>query len=409
MGTSETEKMELNAKAEQAAKCCAALWLQGGLATHKSSTLFDAMPILKRLLQPIGNTTSPSAYILSQPLLAAFNELANLGEWQLVLLGLNEDIRGHWLSLAAARCSEAGSMQDPQVLIKLISQLGGASAWVLAVLEDKQAQPTIMPGPLNLLERELIGTSLNDNVATPSLLRVLRATFILDGAARKSTDVLAIPAIDASGKEPSQNWCAGRLLVVPNTLLKGVTPNQNWLLTEQSLKDDKLPLTELFQQQPWLFLLSILVFTQDAWAAEQRGGLLLSLPSGQDTFTPAEISVWVQGPEGDEVLLGSLADFLLAVLSQLQISLYPTQSNSSDLNRALGPLVASLLSQKIWQFKEGGRGELGFYGIHPDFGDACYSLPLFPIFGYKSPDLKKAIKESALRLREERLTGQRHR
>lgn len=409
MGTSETEQMELNTKAEQAAKCCAALWLQGGLATHKSSTLFDAMPILKRLLQPIGNTTSPNAYILSQPLLAAFNKLANLGEWQLALLGLNEDIRGHWLSLAAARCSEAGSMNDPQVLIKLINQLGDASAWVLAVLEDKQAQPTIMPGPLNLLERELIGTSLNDNAATPSLLRVLRAAFILDDAARKSTDVLAIPAIDASGKEPSQNWCAGRLLVVPNTLLKGVTPNQNWLLTEQSLKDDKLSLTELFQQQPWLFLLSILVFTQDAWAAEQRGGLLLSLPSGQDTFTPAEISVWVQGPEGDEVLLGSLADFLLAVLSQLQISLYPTQPNSSDLNRALGPLVASLLSQKIWQFKEGGRGELGFYGIHPDFGDACYSLPLFPIFGYKSPDLKKEIKENALRLREERLTGQRHR
>lgn len=300
-------------------------------------------------------------------------------------------------------------MQDPQVLIKLISQLGGASAWVLAVLEDKQAQPTIMPGPLNLLERELIGTSLNDNVATPSLLRVLRATFILDGAARKSTDVLAIPAIDASGKEPSQNWCAGRLLVVPNTLLKGVTPNQNLLLTEQSLIDDKLPLTELFQKQPWLFLLSILVFTQDAWAAEQRGGLLLSLPSGQDAFTPAEISVWVQGSEGDEVLLGSLAVFLLAVLSQLQISLYPAQPNSSDLNRALGPLVASLLSQKLWQFKEGGRGELGFYSIHPDFGDACYSLPLFPIFGYKSPGLKKAIKESALRLREERLTGHRHR
>jgi len=409
MGTSETEQMELNAKAEQAAKCCAELWQQGGLAADKSSNLFDAMPILKRLLQPIGNTTSPSAYILSQPLLAAFSELANLGEWQLALLGLNEAIRNHWLSLAAARCSEAGSMQDPQVLIKLISQLGGASAWVLAVLEDKQAQPTIMPGPLNLLERELIGTSLNDNAATPSLLRVLRAAFILDGAARKSTDVLAILAIDASGKEPSQNWCAGRLLVVPNTLLKGVTPNQKLLLTEQSLIDDKLSLTELFQKQPWLFLLSILVFTQDAWAAEQRGGLLLSLPSGQDAFTPAEISVWVQGSEGDEVLLGSLADFLLAVLSQLQISLYPTQPNSSDLNRALGPLVACLLSKKLWQFKEGGRGELGFYSIHPDFGDACYSLPLFPIFGYKSPDLKKAIKESALRLREERLTGQRHR
>ncbi len=409
MGTSETEQMELNAKAEQAAQSCAALWQQGGLAADKSSNLFDAVPTLKRLLQPIGNTTSPSAYILSQPLLAAFNKLANLGEWQLALLGLNEAIRSHWLGLAAARCSEAGSMNDPKVLIKLINQLGDASAWVLAVLEDKQTQPTIMPGSLSLLERELIGTSLNDNAATPSLFRVLRSAFILNSTAQKATDTLAIPTIDASGKEPSQNWCAGRLLVVPSTLLKDVTPNQNWLLTEQSPIDDKLPLTELFKQQPWLFLLSILVFTQDAWAAEQRGGLLLSLPSGQDAFTPTEVSVWVQGPEGDEVLLGSLADFLLAVLLQLQISLYPTQPNSSDLNRALGPLVACLLSQKLWQFKEGGRGELGFYSIHPDFGDACYSLPLFPIFGYKSPDLKKAIKESALRLREERLTGKRHR
>jgi hypothetical protein len=69
-------------------------------------------------------------------LLDAFNDLSQSGEWQLALLGLNPDVRQHWINLAAARCQEAGAMSDPMVLVKLIQQLGNASEWVLAQLED---------------------------------------------------------------------------------------------------------------------------------------------------------------------------------------------------------------------------------------------------------------------------------
>ncbi|WP_124102078.1 hypothetical protein [Pseudomonas aeruginosa] len=61
----------------------------------------------------------------------------------------------------------------------------------------------------------------------------------------------------------------------------------------------------------------MLVFAQDAWRAENRGGLLLELPAGQNAFAPAEIAVTVIGTEGDEVRCGTLADLLLGMLARL--------------------------------------------------------------------------------------------
>ncbi|MCP6406841.1 hypothetical protein NL481_27960, partial [Klebsiella pneumoniae] len=57
--------------------------------------------------------------------------------------------------------------------------------------------------------------------------------------------------------------------------------------------------------------------------------------------------------------------------------------------------IAELLAQKIWQFTEAGRGESGQYRIHTSFSDACYSLPLAPLFGYKSQTLQRAVKQLA--------------
>ncbi len=52
---------------------------------------------------------------------------------------------------------------------------------------------------------------------------------------------------------------------------------------------------------PWVLLLTMLSYAQDAWRAENRSGLLLELPAGQDAFAPTAIAVNVIGPEGDEV------------------------------------------------------------------------------------------------------------
>lgn len=391
------------------------LWTSGGLAANKTAPLLSAIPALKNLLQPlaagaVGDAESGfegqnNAYCLSAPLLNAYSELSQLGEWQLALLGLNPEVRLHWLNLAAARCREAGAMSDPQVLVKLIQQLGNSSAWVLAQLESADAHPQFIAGPLSQLERDLLGHSLNDNAAIPALCRILRACFTLHTISEQAEVLTPIQPIDNTAKQLASNWCRGRLLALPESLLNEfnlkqpikppIKPSADWLLVAQPVNAEAT-YVQHFAEQPWWFLLSLISFVQDAWAAEQRGGLLLTLPAGQNAFAPNQITVAVQGIEGDEVGLGSLAEFLVQLLSELNIALYPALGASADhmqrLNRALSPIVAELLAKKIWQFFEAGRGEPGHYRIHPEFSDACYSLPLAPLFGYKSQYLQQAIK-----------------
>lgn len=391
------------------------LWSCGGLSADKAAALLAAIPALEKLLQPIvasdtdGDVKGESnAYCLSSPLLDAYNQLSQIGEWQLALMGLNPEVRAHWLNLAAARCREAGAMSDSQVLVKLIQQLGNASEWVLAQLENTSvttgATPQIVAGPLAQLERDLLGHSLNDNAAIPALCRILRACFKLHALSEQTEALRPIQPVDTSAKQLAHNWCRGRLLALPDTLLseyclnQPLKPNADWLLVSRPVNDEA-KLIERFAHQPWWFLLSLVSFVQDAWAAEQRGGLLLTLPAGQNAFSPAQVNVAVQGINGDEVSLGSLAEFLTQLMGDLNIALYPELNNSAEefqlLNRALSPLIAELLANKIWQFTEAGRGEPGHYRIHPDFSDACYSLPLAPLFGYKSQHLQQAIKQLA--------------
>lgn len=398
------------------------LWSSGGLTANKASPLLAAIPELKKLLQPIaagavGDTENDlkeeiNAYCLSAPLLNAHNELSQLGEWQLALLGLNAEVREHWLNLAAARCREAGAMSDPQVLVKLIQQLGNASDWVLAQLENTSiatgATPQISTGPLAQLERDLLGHSLNDNAAIPALCRLLRACFTLHTLSEQTEALAPIQPVDITAKKLTSNWCSGRLLAQPESLLSeynlkqsikpALSPNADWLLVSQPVNAEA-KLIEHFAEQPWWFLLGLLTFVQDAWAAEQRGGLLLTLPAGQNAFAPSQVNVVVQGIDGDEVSLGGMAEFLPSLLGELNIALYPALTDSSEgiqqLNRGLSPVIGNLLAKKIWQFLEAGRGEPSQYRIHPEFSDACYSLPLAPLFGYKSQHLQQAIKQLA--------------
>ncbi|WP_454786403.1 hypothetical protein [Klebsiella pneumoniae] len=392
---------------EAALNFCLQLWQQGGLTASKAALLLAAVPALRSLLQPIiqpkkndAETDIISAFSLTAPLLDAFNDLSQSGEWQLALLGLNPDVRQHWINLAAARCQEAGTMSDTMVLVKLIQQLGNASEWVLAQLESTATTPQIIAGPLAQTERDLLGHSLNDNAAIPALCRILRTSHTLFTVSDQNEPPAPIQVVDVTAKQLTNNWCSGRLLALPNTLLDehDLNPNADWLLVSRS-GHDNVPLTELFAQQPWLFLLSLIIFVQDAWVAEQRGGLLLTLPVGQNAFAPGQINVAVQGLEGDEVSLGSLAEFIVLLLGELNITLYPALDANTEsinrLNRVLSSLIAELLAQKIWQFTEAGRGESGQYRIHTSFSDACYSLPLAPLFGYKSQTLQRTIKQLA--------------
>ena len=407
MDSSTTRQHNDPVNSEAALNLCLQLWQQGGLNANKAALLLAAVPALRSLLQPIilpqkndAETDIVSAFSLTAPLLDAFNDLSQSGEWQLALLGLNPDVRQHWINLAAARCQEAGAMNDIMVLVKLIQQLGNASEWVLAQLESTATTPQIIAGPLAKTERDLLGHSLNDNAAIPALCRILHTSHTLFTVSEQNEPPAPIQAVDVTAKQLTNNWCSGRLLALPNTLLDehDLKPNADWLLVSRS-GHDNVPLTELFAQQPWLFLLSLIIFVQDAWAAEQRGGLLLTLPAGQNAFAPGQINVAVQGIEGDEVSLGSLAEFLVLLLGELNIPLYPALDANTEsinrLNRVLSSFIAELLAKKIWQFTEAGRGESGQYRIHTSFSDACYSLPLAPLFGYKSQTLQRTIKQLA--------------
>ncbi|EGJ4471200.1 hypothetical protein LNA33_003492 [Escherichia coli] len=407
MDSSTTRQHNDPVNSEAALNLCLQLWQQGGLNANKAALLLAAVPALRSLLQPIilpqkndAETDIVSAFSLTAPLLDAFNDLSQSGEWKLALLGLNPDVRQHWINLAAARCQEAGAMNDIMVLVKLIQQLGNASEWVLAQLESTATTPQIIAGPLAKTERDLLGHSLNDNAAIPALCRILHTSHTLFTVSEQNEPPAPIQAVDVTAKQLTNNWCSGRLLALPNTLLDehDLKPNADWLLVSRS-GHDNVPLTELFAQQPWLFLLSLIIFVQDAWAAEQRGGLLLTLPAGQNAFAPGQINVAVQGIEGDEVSLGSLAEFLVLLLGELNIPLYPALDANTEsinrLNRVLSSFIAELLAKKIWQFTEAGRGESGQYRIHTSFSDACYSLPLAPLFGYKSQTLQRAIKQLA--------------
>tara|TARA_R110002072_G_scaffold302794_1_gene488783 strand:+ start:17754 stop:19217 length:1464 start_codon:yes stop_codon:yes gene_type:complete len=341
------------------------------------------------------------------------------GEWLLALLALDEQRRNPWLSLMAARCREAGVMSDTDVLVKLVSELGEAAQWVTPILQTAIDLKT-SPSPLAELERELIGHSLDENAAIPSLVRILREAFLLAQLQQQNLDSIEpIKAIDISGKAFSDNWCAGRLLALPEmasepSTLKVCSVNTPQLILQSMTENpdahagaetgNSVETTfDYLHRQPWTMLLSLVIFTQDAWAAEQRGGLLLECPAGQNAYAPNAIQVLVQGSEGDEVAIGSLAEWLLALLDDIGMGCYPYTPDARELNQQLSPLLGELLNHQLWQYRDGSSGRLGYYQIHPTFSDACYSLPLSPLFGRKSKALQHSIKTCTLQLREAKL------
>ncbi|MCO1333155.1 hypothetical protein MO867_02260 [Microbulbifer sp. OS29] len=376
------------------------------------------------------NSTS---FSLTQTLLAARSRLINPslmsatqeqskpadGEWLLALLALDEQWRNPWLNLMAARCREAGAMSDTDVLVKLVSELGEAAQWVTPILQTANDLKT-SPSPLAELERELIGHSLDENAAIPSLVRILREAFLLVQLQQQNLNSIEpIKTIDGSSKAFSDNWCAGRLLALPSmasepSTLKACSENTPQLILQSLPKSpdahagvdtgNSVETTfDYLNRQPWAMLLSLVIFTQDAWAAEQRGGLLLECQAGQNAYAPNAIQVLVQGSEGDEVAIGSLADMLLALFDDIGMGFYPYTPDALDLSQQLSPLMGELLNRQLWQYRDGSSGRLGYYQIHPTFSDACYSLPLSPLFGRKSKALQHSIKTCALQLREAKL------
>ncbi|WP_332877476.1 hypothetical protein [Massilia sp. S19_KUP03_FR1] len=328
-------------------------------------------------------------WIISQRLLRVRPTLASDAELICALLAQQMDVRAAWLTLAAARCKEAGQMaaqgNNSGPLVGLISGLGPAASWVEAALESAM----LTASPYAAFERELLGMSFEQAAATPALVRILAVAAQLAAFADAPPP---LPKVDASGIQAQQNWVKGRLLALP-FVLESATHDQKFKTAaaksaEQVLlsggiapfiTDDQTVMCWVLAQ-PWVLLLAMLAFAQDAWRAENRGGLLLELPAGQNAFAPAEISVTVMGIEGDEVRCGTLAHLLLDILTRLGLACFPQQSLASELNAQLSPMVGLLLKHAVWRYQDGASSQLGQYQIHPEFSDQCYRLPASRVF-----------------------------
>ena len=378
--------------------------------------------LLQGLAHPLADTPG---WIVSQRLLAVRPQLASNNELVCALLIRRPEVRCAWVAIAAARCIEAGQMQDGMPLLQLVSGLQGAAAWVEEALPNAQ----LAESPHVEQERELLGASVAQAAATPALMRILAVAALL---AQPQT-LPALPTIKAGDME--MHWIKGRLLALPETLeakrplaahclLHGAfdasnghgasatpspqpSPARGEGANESLRKvfvNDQTSMAWVFAN-PWPLLLAMLVYAQDIWKAEARGGLLLELSHGQNAFSPGEISVLVQGVEGDETRCGSLADLLLKSLAHLGISCFPRQPAPGELNDSLSSLVGLLLSRQVWRYQDGASGQNGLYQIHPSFADACFRLPGSKVFSRTGRMLWQAIRINAEAMRDERRSG----
>lgn len=361
-------------------------------------------PILTGLAHPCANGNS---WVVSQRLLSVRQQLNSDAELLAALLATDSTLGKTWSGLLAARCREAGELNDPQVLIRLVTQLKGAAAWVVACLEQENT-PSLQPTEFVALERQLLGASAEQNQVTPALTRVLAAACQMHQWQQQPLP--AIEQVKQDGSRPDINWCRGRLLVQPGKkasefqfLLSGTSAQPLPAQIEQlGNKDQSLAAMQWVLAHPWAYLLALILYEQNVWQVEAAGGLLLELPAGQSPQNPSEVQVLVANSDGDELLCGNLAEYLRKILSSLNMAIFPASITDSELNAGLARVIGQLLSLKVWRYVEGLSGEQGYYQIHPDFSDACYGRKGQPSFSRYARPLRKAIRSQAIQWRSDR-------
>ncbi|MCE2570544.1 hypothetical protein [Motilimonas eburnea] len=364
----------------------------------------DLNQLLPGLAHPCANGKN---WVISQRLLQVRQQLNSDQELVAAILATNEQLRTAWCQIMAARCHEAGTLADKQVLIRSVSQLNGAAAWVAACLEHKRA-PTLQPTEYVALERNLLGAGVEQNQTTPALVRVLAAASLINQWQQQPLST--IDAVDMLGGRPDINWCRGRLIQQPGHkasefqyLLSGASAQPlATQLNQLSEKDQNLAVMEWVLANPWAYLLSLILYEQNIWEVEAAGGLLLELPAGQSPQNPSEIQVLVAGSDGDELLCGHLGEFVCKILSSLNMGIFPAGLTSDELNSGLANVISQLLNLKVWRYVEGLSGEQGYYRIHPDFSDACFGRKGQPSFSRYARPLRQAIRSQAVQWRNDR-------
>lgn len=311
------------------------------------------------------------------------------------LLGCIADVRSAWLRIVAARLREAGQRRDIGELCQAIETLGIASQEVREVMESASLEPT----DFSKIEQDLLGSGAEQPVNYPKLLRVLGQTaeVMVKESAAKTIQLKPVDPL-----EPKDSWCVGRVLQMPCLVSPSasskLTPHPQALSPKRGEGSKTLVLSGVCDElseaeldaedaeskalmrwvlyRPWCMLLAQIVFTQEAWSAEQISGQLsLELSDDQlgNPYEPKRIDVVVVRTDGAEVLCGSLGELVQRVLQRLQIALVARPEEVARLDEFLAPVVRRLLERKVWRFdpRGAGGGRPGFT-IDDDFSTSCY-------------------------------------
>lgn len=357
-------------------------------------------------------------WVASERLLTGVAELGSNSQLVAAVMACDSGFRQPWLNVMAARCQEAAELSDPLQLVERIHQLGEVSEWVEASLPKASQSAT----SYSAIERELLGTQADSIGAVPMLIRVLGMAHRLSEWREQPLPVLAPTALQ--GQRPDIDWVKGRLLPAPSKKVKfnpyllaslssstSEAPASSHFYGFNRQEFEKLPLDAVKARSdlaldwvltsPWALLLTAISYEQDIWFSEGLGGLMLELPAGQNSLKPSLVQVLVLNREGDEVLCGTLAQFINRILVELSMALFPAAISTSELDQQLGEVIELLVRRQVWQHRDGVSGELDYYQINPQFADACYRMKGQRAFGLYGKNLREAIRTQALRWRQE--------
>jgi hypothetical protein len=340
--------------------------------------------------------------------------LSRLPDEHEVLIGLvscSPKLRSAWQSIIAARLHEMGQRRDAESLCASITELDRAAEAVRKLLP----QAKLVATGFGELENLLFGCAAEQGPAFPKLLRAIgRTSPYVEGQVAPKVQ----PLSSVNPLTPETNWVPNRLLRPPAELdsfsdgptlvLTGSLAN---LLAQESDATDNPGTARLrwVLYRPWALLLAQVVFTQEAWAAEQNAGsLALELPEDQDNRfdAPARVNVVVTRPTGEEIACGPLSGLLLRVLRQLGVTLLMRDDQVKDLDARLAGVIHQMLHRQIWQFEgRGVKGQRSCYRVHKDFSVDCYRIFGAKYFNRGSSRITAALRATADQWAAERKQG----
>ena len=327
-------------------------------------------------------TVSPSeSRTVATPALVEL--LSRLPDEHEVLIGLaacSPKLRTAWQAILAARLREMGQRRDAESLCAAITELDRAAEAVRQLLPQAKLAAT----GFGELENLLFGCPAEQGPAFPKLLRAIgRTSPYVEG--RVAPPVQPLP--DVNPLTPETNWVPNRLLRPPaeldsffdgdTSVLTGSLVN---LFARESYVTDTPGTARLrwVLYRPWALLLAQVVFTQEAWAAEQNAGsLALELPEDQESRfdAPARVNIVVTRPTGEEIGCGSLGGLIRRVLRQLGVTLLLREDHLKNLDAQLADVIRQLLLRQIWKFEGRGiKGQRSCYRIHEAFSVDCYRI-----------------------------------